>query len=334
MNKSKALRKLLTSGKNPEDRIIFHPILMQFAARQVNATYTEFMTDYRILVESNIRCLEEFDMDAVGLISDPYRETAAFGAKIEYSGNRSSYCSPIVNSNEDIERLKNPNIHKSERTADRLKGAEYYRQLLGDNVPVIGWIEGPLAEAADLAGINNILIKVLMEEDFVRRLMDRCMITAMDFARAQVEAGCMVIGIGDAVCSQIDAETYQKLVLPLHQNLVQYIHSLRAFVKLHICGDITHLLNDLGRTGVDILDLDWMVDFARAREATGPETVLCGNLDPANCIQFLPEGRLGEETGRLLKSMKGSRFILSGGCEITPDTPMRNMKVMREKSYK
>jgi len=51
MNKSKALRKLLTSGKNPEDRIIFHPILMQFAARQVNATYTEFMTDYRILVE-------------------------------------------------------------------------------------------------------------------------------------------------------------------------------------------------------------------------------------------------------------------------------------------
>jgi MtaA/CmuA family methyltransferase len=334
MNKSKALRKMLTSGKNPADRFLFHPILMQFAARLNQSTYTEFMSDYRILVESNVRCLENFDIDAIDLISDPYRETSAFGAIIEFSGNRSPYCPPIINSNVDVERLNNPNVHKAERTADRLKAAEYYRQLLGDEVPVIGWIEGPLAEAADLAGVNNILIKILMEEDFVRRLMDKCMITAMDFARAQVEAGCMVIGIGDAVCSQIDADTYHSLVMPLHQNLVQYIHSLGAFVKLHICGDITHLLGHLGKTGIDILDLDWMVDFGKAREAAGPDTTLCGNLDPVNCIQKLPIKSLEEATDKLLKSMEGSRFIFSGGCEITPDTPVRNLKIMRERSYR
>jgi MtaA/CmuA family methyltransferase len=333
MTKSEALRSLLTSGKNPPDRIIFHPILMQFAARHYQSTYTEFMTDYRVLVEANIHCLKKFDIDAIGLISDPYRETSAFGANVEFSGNRSPYCAPIVSSIEDIERLNNPNIHKADRTADRLKAAEYYRQLLGDSVPIVGWIEGPLAEAADLAGVNNILVKILMEEEFVRQLMDKCMNTAKDFARAQVEAGCMVIGIGDAVCSQVDSDTYQKLIMPLHQDLADYIHSLGAFVKLHICGDITHLLDHLGRTGIDILDLDWMVSFSHAREAMGPGVVLCGNLDPVNYIQNLSKKDLAKETQRLLKEMKGSRFILSGGCEITPDTPAKNLKIMREISY-
>lgn len=334
MSKSKVLCNFLESEENPADRVLFHPILMQFAAQLNNSTYTEFMTDYRVLVESNIKCLEKFDTDAVGLISDPYRETSAFGATVEFSGNRSLYCPPIILSARDLERLNNPNIHKAERTADRLKAAEYYRQLLGDDIPVIGWIEGPLAEAADLAGVNNILIKILMEEDFVRKLMDKCVITAMDFARAQVEAGCQVIGIGDAVCSQVDAETYFKLVMPLHQKITGYIHSLGAFVKLHICGDITHLLDHLGKTGIDILDLDWMVDFSKAREAVGPAMVLCGNLDPVNCIQNFPGESLAEATSILLKSMHNSRFILSGGCEITPDTPARNLKIMRERSYR
>ena len=33
-------------------------------------------SDFRALVESNLRCREDFGMDAVGLISDPYRETS------------------------------------------------------------------------------------------------------------------------------------------------------------------------------------------------------------------------------------------------------------------
>jgi hypothetical protein len=51
----------------------FHPILMHFAARYSGFTYGRFASDYRALVESNLRCRDEFGMDAVGLISDPYR---------------------------------------------------------------------------------------------------------------------------------------------------------------------------------------------------------------------------------------------------------------------
>ena len=57
----------------PTERVQFYPILMHFAARFNGKTYGELASDYRVLVESNVKCLEYFDFDMVSLISDPYR---------------------------------------------------------------------------------------------------------------------------------------------------------------------------------------------------------------------------------------------------------------------
>jgi MtaA/CmuA family methyltransferase len=332
MSKYILLKNLLTEKETNPEKVLFHPILMQFAAKFNNCTYEEFMTDYRVLVESNIKCLEAIDNDAVGLISDPYRETSAFGASVEFSGNNNPVCEPIITGIDDLDLLKNPDVYKSGRTFDRISAAGYYRELLGNNIPIIGWIEGPLAEAADLAGVNNILADILMDPDFVRKLMDICVITAKDFARAQIEAGCLVVGIGDALCSQIDSETYSSYILPLHQEIVDFIHDLGAFTKIHICGDITHLLPYLALTKTDILDLDWMVDFRNAREECKNEIVLCGNLDPVSVVQEQSPGTIAQKSGSLVKEMTNTRFILSAGCEITRDTPLENILAM--KSYK
>ena len=329
MSKTSELKEFLIHKDIPSERVLFHPILMQLAAQYNHNTYEEFMTDYRVLVESNIRCLERVGHDAVGLISDPFRETSAFGGKVHFSGDKNPVCEPIVSGIHDLEHLKNPDVHKSVRTSDRISAVGYYKKLLGNEIPVIGWIEGPLAEAADLAGVNNILLNILMEPVFVRRLMDICVITAKEFARAQVEAGCLVIGIGDALCSQIDPETYCSFILPLHQEIVDYIHSLGAFTKLHICGNITQLLPHLSLTGTDILDLDWMVDFGTAREECKDEIILCGNLDPVSCIKEKSPEAISECARKLADNQKGTRYILSAGCEIPRDTPLENIIAMK-----
>ena len=132
------------------------------------------------------------------------------------------------------ENPKSPDVYKASRTLDRIKGVELYQKLLKGTVPVFGWIEGPLAEACDLVGVGDML---MMNPDFSNFLMDRCMVTAKAFASAQIDAGCDVIGIGDAICSQIDVDTYETFVKERHQELVQYIQSLGAKVKMHICVD-------------------------------------------------------------------------------------------------
>lgn len=306
---------------------------MHFAARFNNHTYAEFASDYRILVESNIKAMEYFDMDMVGLISDPFRETSAFGAEITFPDDAVPKCEyPIIQTYEDVKSLKNPDVYKNFRTLDRIKGAKYFQELLKGEVPVIGWIEGPLAEACDLAGVSNMLIQLMIDPDFVHQLLDKCIITAKDFARAQIEAGCNLIGIGDAICSQIDRNTYDNYIKERHKEIINYIHEQGAKVKLHICGNITHLLPSLKEVGMDILDLDWQVDMDYAFEIVGPDVIRCGNIDPV-VIQNKSEEEVIELTINLLEKEKGRRHILSAGCEITVNTPVQNLLAMRKESY-
>jgi putative ABC transport system permease protein len=57
-----------------------------------------------------------------------------------------------------------------------------------------------------------------------------------------------------------------------------------AFVKLHICGNITHLLPGIADLGVDILDVDHMVSLSFVREAVGGRVAIAGNMDPVGQI--------------------------------------------------
>jgi MtaA/CmuA family methyltransferase len=311
----------------------FHPILMHFAARYAGHSYGAFASDHKVLVDSNLKCMEDFGMDAVGLISDPYRETTAFGAKISFPAEGVPRCREIlVHTQEDIDLLKTPDVYASERTLDRIKAGEMLRKQVGTSMPVIGWVEGPLAESCDLAGVNEVLLKVHMEPDFVKRLIDKTMVTAKAFAKAQVEAGCDIIGVGDAICSQIGADNYRELVKEKHLELFEYIQSLGAKVKLHICGNISHLLDDIREVRPDIVDIDWMVDMEEAYDKLGENVVRCGNLDPVAVVQDRNATEIRDEVDVLCRREDGRPFILSGGCEITVNTPPGHLKAMREAS--
>ncbi len=330
MNKRTKFLQLLNSS-TPQNYTLFRPILMHFAARYNGKTYGEFASDYKTLAECNLKCFEDFDIDALGLISDPYRETSAFGARVTFPDEAVPVCKDtLVKSIEDIKALKNPDIYKAERTLDRIKAAQEIKKSVDDEVPIIGWIEGPLAESCDLAGINEILLYLMMDPDFVKQLIDKVMVTAKDFAKAQIEAGCDIIGIGDAICSQISVDNYADFVKEKHTELVDYIHSLGAYVKLHICGNITHLLPDIKDVNPDILDIDWLVDMDEAYDILGDKIIRCGNIDPVAVIEQKSREEIKEHTISLCEKEKNRRFILSGGCEITVNTPKENLSVLRE----
>ncbi len=331
MNKTEQFHHLQQKGAL-SDKVLFRPILMYFAANFIGKTYGEFASDYNVLVEANMRCMDEFGLDLLGLISDPYRETSAFGAKIKYIPDGVPRClNYVVHNAEDVKNLKNPDVYEEERTFDRIKAGEVLSKKTQGNIPIIGWIEGPLAEACDLAGVENMMMQLMIDPDFANRLMDKCMITAKDFAKAQIEAGCEIIGMGDAVCSQIDVETYNLFVKERHKELISYIQDLGGKIKLHICGDTTHLLPAYKDLNLDILDLDWQVDVEHAREMLGDEVILAGNINPV-LVQDKSRDEVFQLSKDLVEKHGDHRFILSAGCEITVLTPPENLKAMREAS--
>jgi MtaA/CmuA family methyltransferase len=153
----------------------------------------------------------------------------------------------------------------------------------------------------------------------------------IQFAGAQIDAGVDLIGIGDAAASLVGPDLYKKYVFPYEKKLIDGIHELGGKIRLHICGDTRPNLREMGQLNCEIVDLDFMVPVAEAREKMGPSQILLGNLDP---VRVLLEGSEVEVKDELLRCINegGSRYIIGAGCEIPRGTPEINIHAMKSLS--
>ena len=305
------------------------PILMQFAAEYMGSDYAAFASDHRVLVEANEVCARDFGIDQLSCISDPYRETQGFGSTIEFMKNGPPRSSHPLQETKDLSVLAKPDPGSSVRMLDRVRAVETYHRRFHGQFSILGWVEGPAAEAADLRNVTPFLIDLLDDEPFACELMDLCIDTAIEFARAQVDAGADTIGIGDAIASQVGPDLYHELIQPREKRLVRAIQEMGAYVKLHICGNITHLLPGIADLGVDILDVDHLVDMARVRGAVGGRVAIAGNADPVSVVRNGTPGAIRDAVRKAYEQV-GNPYIVNAGCEIPAGTPVDNLKAFCE----
>ncbi len=312
------------SGK-PVDRYPVVPLFMRYSAKLNDVPYSEYCKDYRILVASDMKTVELFKYDMVSVISDAFREAYDLGAAVEFPYDGVPHCKQyLLEEYSDFTKISFVEPLQSERMLDRIKGVELFRQELGDSVPVLGWIEGAFAEACDLRGVQTALMDTIDNPDFVFELLEKITFLEIRFAEAQIRAGAEWIGIGESVGSLVSAKTYQKFALPYMKHIIDAVHKMNARVRLHICGDITHILHLISELNVDIVDLDWMVSFETARQKLGPDVCLAGNFDP---VTVLLEGN-PEEIKKHIKEeaeQAGAKYMICPGCEVPPETPFENI---------
>ena len=323
-------RYIATLEGKPVDFLPRIPILMQYAAEYIGSNYGEFASDYRILTRSNMECASVFGIDQMNTMSDPYRETQGYGAEIIYERNTVPYCRehPMENST-DLASLPRPKPMEAERMRDRIEAVRLYHKELGGKASIMGWVEGPAAEAADIRRLDKFFCDLLEEPDFVSELMGICVDVALDFAREQIKCGADTIGIGDAAASQVSPAIYEQLILPHEQRLVRGLKEMGAKVRMHICGNITHLLPGLATLNLDVIDVDHMVSLHKVRETQGNTVAICANLDPvSDVMRGTPERIRAKLEKAYLEA--GTPFIVNAGCEIPSGTPTENLKALCE----
>lgn len=300
-------------------------IFMTYATQRIGKPQRAYYLDYRVLVEANLRMIEEFDVDIAQAISDPYREAADFGAEIEFPDDDLPVSmTPLLQELDDIKKLKRPDPATGKRMSDRLEAIRLFREQVGGEVPVMGWVEGALAEATDLRNINQIMLDLVLNPEWVDELCEICTEVAVDFARAQVEAGADIIGLGDAVGSLVSPEMYRRFALPYEQRIFAAVHEMGALCRLHICGNTNRIIDDMAASGADIVDLDHMVDMAGAAAKYGDRLSICGNFDP---VTVMLQGTPDDVYNATLHCMEigGPRSFSAAGCEIPVNTPPENL---------
>lgn len=315
---------------SPVDRLPLMPITMMFAGDFAGITYGEYCRDHRKLVEAQIKTAEAFGFDHVSCISDPAREAADCGASIEYFPNQP----PAIAEDQaqlankaDLTTLKAPDPHGGGRMTDRVQAAALFRERCGGTFLIEGWVEGPCAEGADLRGINSLMVDFFDDPEFVRDLFEFVVEMELRFARAQVEAGVHIIGVGDAAASLVGPEIYQEFVWPYEKRLVDGIHGLGAMVRLHICGNTRRILKGMGELGCEIVDLDYPSPVSEGRAQMGPNQVLLGNVNP---VAVLRNGTPETVSAAVAECHRqaGARYIVGAGCEVPRDTAHANLRAM------
>jgi MtaA/CmuA family methyltransferase len=308
---------------DPLDRVPVFPLLMFFAQKRGGISYRDYATNGHALAEAQLNIRDRFGVDAITACSDAFRITADLGADMRFPEDQTPFAtSPLVTSAADLDRLVRPDPSAPRtRMADRVRATREMVRAVGDECLVLGWVDMPFAEACSMCGVSELMLMLYDDPALVHRVLEFVTDIVIDFCLAQLEAGVPMIGAGDAAASLISPSRYREFALPYEQRVCEAVHAAGGLVKLHICGNTTHILDDMVRSGADLFNADHMVAFSAARRIYARAQVCFkGNLDPvADMLQATPEGCQARALA-CIDMAAGARYMLSAGCEVPGDT--------------
>jgi len=323
-------RVLAFLAEQKVDRLPCMPLTMMFASDYIGRKYLDYATDFRVEVEGQIRVAEDFDFDYVTFCTDPACEAADAGASVVYFPDQPpalDEANGLLSGKRRLTTLRVPDPLSPGRMNNGIKAVALFKERAGTTKLIEAWVEGPCAEAADLRGINQLMLDFYDDQAFVRDLFEFVLEMELAFARAEIAAGADLIAIGDAAASLVGPRLYDSVVWPYEKKMVDAIHAMGAPVRLHICGDTRAILEGVGLLGCEIVDLDYLTPVAQAREKWGPRQALMGNLDPVRIVRDGTPDDILRELAECHRQA-GDRFIVGAGCEVPRDTPRQNLRTL------
>lgn len=324
------------------DKIPFNPFIMHLAASLQNVNYAEiYCQNAEVLAEAQIQCAKFFGIDHVNVSTDAYREASAWGVELNFKGH-----TPVAKTGgylnwREFDSIEEPDLLASPRVQNRVEAVRLLKKKVPDQC-VVGWIEAPFAELCCLFDMVEI-IKIWMQKDWeniFKNLLKRIVPKQLEFAKLQIEAGADIIGAGDSAISQIGPKRYKTTTLSATQELFRSI-GLHVPVLYHVCGDNARIdkegndmLKLIASSGASVVDLDFQVDLAVAKEKVGHQICLRGNTDTT--LLGNRYFSLAQVTEAVIKAVTAGKpngkYMFAAGCEWPwepKDLSIRNLSIAK-----
>ena len=318
----------------PVDHLAAQPMAMMYSARHAGIPFIDYTKDGRKMAEAQLKFVADFGLDCLLTCSDPAREVIDIAG--EGSVDWFTDQGPAINEDRaalaDKLRLRAfqvPDPLGGGRMHDRVKSIELMRRTAGPGMSIVGWIEGPLALAAELRGLNTIMLDFVDDPQFAHDLLAFTADVAIAYAPAQIAAGADTIGMSDAAAGLIGPTLYEEFLWPQQKRVLETLRRNHRDVLLrqHMCGRIDKLYPKMAQLPVDIYEIDFPANLELARAQLGPTRTLAGNVSTiTDLLEGSPERVY--EACRRCHEICGRHFIVGAGCEISPLTPPENLRAM------
>lgn len=286
-------------------------------------TLKENLVDAATQCETIFRLAEKLKPDGVFFMMDLTVEAEALGLDVAFPDIENPYVKEhSIKTPVDLSEIR----RNWKGLSGRMRVFSDVAKLMTRDLPGLngGYVIGPFTLAGELAGVTDFCMLLLDDPSFSKQLIKFCTDVIMEYAESLFDQGLDVIAVLDPTAVLLSKKQFQEFALPYFCALLSH---LRKPLIYHICGDTTHIVEDMGTSGAYGLSLDSMVDLLSVAQIIPQEVNIIGNLDPVEVFLNSSPQEVEQETLKLLQKMKGiPNFILSSGCDIPQNTPLENIE--------
>ncbi len=302
------------------------PLVGYPGVRLVGKSVRVAVNDAEVQLEALRALRERLGQDIVFTLLDPTVEAEALGLEVEFFERR-----PPNLAEQELPRLERfmelspPDPEKTARMPLFLRVVEEMRE---DGKGLCGaFVTGPLTLLSQLSGAGN-LIEEMGKANETKEALAFTTSVVGEYAAA-LAARAHVVMVVDPVVEALEVRLFRTVYRPYLGALFGIIRSGGASGLLHVCGDISHLLEEVGSCSADGVLLDARMDLPKAAERLPRSVVVLGNLDPKRVVHRGTAEDVRWETRRLLRNTKRIRnYIFSTGCDVPLEAPLKNLEAM------
>lgn len=318
---------------NTPDILPVIPQSFMFAVETANLKISDVNKNGKRMAQAHIISQEKYGYDGCVIDFDDATIAEAVGAKVIFREDEPATVDeeqPVLKDLRDVYDMPIPDPSKSGRMSEWLEATRTLVDAIGDHVFVMGRADqGPFSIACLLRGTTQFMMDLLTEDkQLIDDVLDYCRKISAVFAKAQKDAGAHATSIGDAFAGPnlISPDMYRQFALEPEKKLVKEVQEYGIPFSIHICGNTNGIIEDMGTTGAKILEVDWQLDIAKAREVVSMSTTLMGNIDPSFPLVVGNPEDVDLAVKKLVEATKGRNHIISSGCAMGRNTPPENFK--------
>jgi uroporphyrinogen decarboxylase len=283
--------------------------------------------------EISMQPFEAFRPDGVILFSDILTPLPGMGIDFDIIESKGPIIEPPIRSREQVEALRPLNPAEALPFVGEVLGR--LRQSVGNEAAVLGFVGAPWTLAAyaveGKSSKTYAVIKAMAfrEPELLHALLAHLADSIATYVRYQIDAGAQVVQLFDSWAGQLSPIDYDTFAAPYQKRVIDQVKATHPDTPLilYISGS-AGVLERMGRTGVDIISLDWTVDMADGLARLPGHVGVQGNVDPG-LLFGTPEG-IRNRIFDTVRKASGRRHILNLGHGILPGTPEENARVFFE----
>lgn len=265
--------------------------------------------------------IDRFGVDAAVLFADIMLPLEGMGVDFEIRPGVGPVIANPIRTADDVSGI---------RVADPEEGTPYVldalrllRHDLGERAASLGFAGAPFTLACYLVEGRSSReyprTKALMygQPELWHELMAKITDVTIRYLKGQIAAGADAVQVFDSWLGLLDAEAYRTYVAPYTTRIFDALRGLAP--TIHFSTGTVQLLTEIGKTGPDIVSVDWRLPLDEAWSTLGLGTGIQGNLDPAILMAPWP---VVDAAAREVLRRAGARpgHIFNLGHGILPET--------------